>query len=136
MDTELKTIIAGGRDYVQQYHVDSAMVKCGWRPSEVVSGKARGADTFGEVWARRNGIPVADFAAKWDDLSHPDAIIRTNKFGKQYDARAGIRRNHDMGDYAEALVAIWDEKSKGTKDMIDYATKKGLKVFVFRVDKV
>jgi hypothetical protein len=35
-----------------------------------------------------------------------------------------------MADYADALIAIWDGKSKGTKHMIDIAKKKGLKVFI------
>ena len=30
-----------------------------------------------------------------------------------------------MGDYADFLVAFWDGKSKGTKDMIDYMQKLG-----------
>lgn len=128
------TIIAGGRKGVSYEHVAAAMAQCGWFPSEVVSGKAQGADSLGEVWAKKNSVPIKAFPAQWDDLSHSDARIKINGFGKKYDAFAGIRRNHDMGDYANALVAIWDGVSRGTKDMIDYATKKGLKVFVFRID--
>lgn len=36
-----------------------------------------------------------------------------------------------MGDYADALIALWDGQSKGTKGMIDYAKKKGLEVYVY-----
>ena len=38
-----------------------------------------------------------------------------------------------MGDYADALIVLWDGESRGTKHMIDYATKKGLKVFIYLV---
>lgn len=38
-----------------------------------------------------------------------------------------------MANYAEALIAIWDGQSKGTKMMIDIANKKGLKVYIYRV---
>jgi hypothetical protein len=41
-----------------------------------------------------------------------------------------------MGDFADALIAIWDGKSTGTKNMIDYETKKGLMVYVERIDAV
>lgn len=34
-----------------------------------------------------------------------------------------------MGDYAEALIAVTNG-SGGTRNMIEYAKKKGLKVFV------
>jgi hypothetical protein len=35
-----------------------------------------------------------------------------------------------MANYADALIAFWDGKSKGTKNMIDLATQAGLKVMV------
>ncbi len=130
----MKTIIAGGRKGVTYEHVANAVGQCPWVITEVVCGEAQGADLLGKTWAWQNNIPVKSMAADWNDLSHLDAIIKTNSFGKKYDAFAGIRRNHDMGDYAEALVACWDGISRGTKDMIDYAIKKGLKVFVFRID--
>ncbi len=132
---KLSTIIAGGRNVTNPAFLEAAIASCGWVISEVVCGKALGADTLGELWGRKNGVPVKEFKPDWNDLSHPDAVIRTNGRGYKYDARAGIRRNHEMGDYAEAAIVLWDGQSRGSKDMIDYATKKGLKVFVFRVDK-
>jgi len=33
-----------------------------------------------------------------------------------------------MAEYADALIACWDGKSKGTKHMIDLAKKANLKV--------
>lgn len=47
-----------------------------------------------------------------------------------------IWRKDEIVDYATHLVAFWDEKSRGTKDMIDYATKKGLEVKVVRYEAV
>ena len=82
-------------------------------------GEARGADTYGRKWAEGLGITVKSFVPDW------------GLHGK----RAGHLRNVDMGDYADALIAVWDGESKGTKHMIDYATKKGLKVYVHRYDK-
>lgn len=35
-----------------------------------------------------------------------------------------------MADRAEALIALWDGESRGTKHMIDLARRKGLRVFV------
>ncbi|HEX3768205.1 MAG TPA: hypothetical protein VHT72_07490, partial [Puia sp.] len=46
----------------------------------------------------------------------------------QLGKRAGIIRNEEMGNYAEALIYIWDGKSKGTEHMINYAKKRGLKI--------
>lgn len=113
----MRTIIAGGRDIDDPKVLEAALAACPWTAeiTEVVSGKARGIDTLGERWAEANNIPVAPFPADW------------NLNGKA----AGPIRNTAMSNYAEALVAIWDGQSRGTKDMIDKATAKGLCVFVW-----
>jgi hypothetical protein len=110
----VKNIIAGSRDKVSYQDVVNAIESCPWTITEVVCGKARGADTFGEMWAKKMGVPVKEFPADWKNL------------GKA----AGPIRNAQMGDYADALIAVWDGESRGTKNMIDYATKKGLKIHI------
>lgn len=115
----MKTIIAGSRDNIEYRDVLSAMEECPWSSeiTEVVSGKARGVDTFGEQWATENGVVVKEFPADW------------KKFGRS----AGIKRNEQIGDYADALIAVWDGESRGTKHMIDYSKNKGLRVFVYNL---
>lgn len=39
-----------------------------------------------------------------------------------------------MANIANALIAFWDTKSKGTKSMINLAKKKGLQVFVVQCE--
>ena len=69
---------------------------------------------MGEDWARRHRIPIERYPANWD-----------------IDGRsAGYLRNELMGFMSDALIAIWDSKSRGTKHMIDIAQLKGLKVYV------
>lgn len=46
----MRTIIAGSRG-LGDAHVRAAMEACGWLPTAVISGKARGADEAGEKWA-------------------------------------------------------------------------------------
>jgi hypothetical protein len=99
----MKVIVAGGRDYADFEHV-TAVLKSHSEITEVVSGLARGADMMGWNYAFSNDIPIEEFPADWEHN------------GKA----AGILRNKEMGDYAEALIAFWDGKSKGTKHMIDY----------------
>lgn len=87
--------------------------------TEVVCGMAPGVDMLGLAWARRNQIPWREFPAQW----------RT-KDG-ELDRGAGYRRNEAMAVYADALVAIWDGESGGTRDMIERAKRHGLRVFVY-----
>lgn len=112
----MKVIIAGSRTGFSLEDVYEAWSQSGFGISEVVSGGARGVDTLGEVFAVEQGIPIKQFIPDWN-----------GPLGKA----AGHARNRDMGDYADALIALWDGQSKGTKGMIDYAKKKGLEVYVY-----
>lgn len=48
----------------------------------------------------------------------------------KYGRRAGPIRNREMAEYADALLAYWDGKSRGTKNMIEEARARGLKVSI------
>jgi hypothetical protein len=99
--------------------LEAAIRECGWVPTTVLSGNARGADILGEMWAKNNSIPCELYPAEWDI------------HGKS----AGYIRNSTMAENAEALIALWDGESRGTKHMIDLAKKKGLKYHIHIIDK-
>lgn len=129
----MRTIVAGSRNILNYETVKSAIEYCGWTVTEVVSGTAKGVDTLGERWARENHRPIKRFKADWKDIwGRPDNQIKSNQWGK-YWKNAGIVRNIEMRDYAQALVAVWDGKSNGTRHMIESAKKKNLKVYVLEI---
>lgn len=113
----MKVIIAGGRDITDYNLVLTAINESDFEITEVVSGMASGVDQLAIQYANENNLPIQQFWAEW------------NFYGKS----AGPIRNRQMADYADALIAIWDGKSRGTKNMIDEATKKGLKIKVLNV---
>ena len=119
----LRVIVAGSRDFNDYELLKSKMLYYlkGFDLSEVeiVSGTARGADQLGEKFAREFRCKLKQFPADWS-----------------LDRQAGMLRNIEMGNYADALVAFWDGKSRGTRFMIEYAKKKGLKVRVVRYDLI
>jgi hypothetical protein len=39
-----------------------------------------------------------------------------------------------MARDADALIAVWDGESRGTRTMIEFAAKHGLRVSVYRTD--
>ncbi len=112
----MKTIIAGSRGVNKAQAVADAIQASGFNIATVISGTARGADRLGEQWAAKNNIPVERYPALWDVEGRS----------------AGYRRNERMADVAEALIAIWDGESRGTKHMIDIAKQRGLKVYVHK----
>lgn len=116
----MKVIIAGSRDISDYDMVSQAIDESGFAITEVVSGGARGVDRLGEHWAHNFGVPVKQFLPKFD----PD------NFRTRW--TAPLARNTDMAEYAEALILVWDGKSKGSQDMFKKAAKKGLKIYVKR----
>ena len=86
----MKTIIAGSRSCNNYDVVKKAIVDSGFDITTVISGGAFGVDTLGERYANEHGIEVVRFLPDWDT------------FGK----RAGILRNRQMADNADALIAI------------------------------
>lgn len=120
----MKVIIAGSRNITEQKHVVSAMVafckaNAVEKLSEIVSGGARGVDRLAEVFAASIDRPVKIFPAKWD----------------LYGKKAGYLRNKEMGEYADALVAVWDGKSSGTKMMINIMNELKKPVYIYLVDE-
>lgn len=110
-----KYIIAGGRDFKCYEYLSEKCLEIIGEGSEIVSGGANGADYLGERFAKENGIVIKKFPANW------------NLHGKS----AGPIRNKQMAEYADALICFWDGKSRGTKNMIDEATTRGLEIHIF-----
>lgn len=115
-----KVIIAGSRGFQNYELLEKTMDNLLVNQQEVavVCGMARGADSLGEAYAKVRGYPVHYFPADWE------------KFGKS----AGYKRNEQMAQNADALVAFWNGNSRGTKHMIDLAYKYNLKVRVIRYE--
>lgn len=74
------------------------------KPALIVSGGARGADSLGKKYADEHNIPTKIFPAIW----HPDGE------GGSYDRAAGMKRNVDIVNEADAILAFWDGDSTGT----------------------
>ena len=132
----MKVIIAGSRtfhDYqLLETKVDNILQN--QDDIEIISGTAKGADQLGERYSKQRGYKLTKFPAPWHDTNNkPFGEVKVNKRGKQYWTRAGAQRNQWMADYADALIAFWEDESTGTKDMIQRAEKAGLKVRVIKV---
>jgi hypothetical protein len=52
-----------------------------------------------------------------------------------YGKSAGMERNGRMALIADTLVALWDGNSKGTKNMIDIAKSKRIKIIIIKSTK-
>lgn len=109
----VRIIVAGGRDFGNYELLCRTLDEFG-ENFTVIAGGARGADFLGEKYAKERNLELIVYAAEWE------------KYGKS----AGILRNISMAKNADCLVAFWDGKSRGTKHMIEEASKRNLKVRV------
>lgn len=114
-----RVIIAGTRTFDDYGLLRS---KCDFffqrkKPTAIICGEARGADTLGKRYAQEMGIPVISIPADWD----------------RHGRKAGYLRNVEMARCADALVAFWDGKSSGTKNMLEIAAEKGIPYRIVKI---
>lgn len=116
----MKVIIAGTRAITDPEEVWIAAKNSAFYITEIVCGMADGPDLNGRDFGMTIGVPVKEFPADW----------------KKYKKAAGPIRNRQMGDYADALIAIWDGESRGTKHMIEYmrALDKPVEIHIVKVE--
>ena len=116
----MKIIIAGSRtftDYKKLSEVCDQFLQ-DQTDIEIVSGAYyKGADKLGEQYAKERGFKITQFPADW----------------KRFGRAAGPKRNEQMANYADSLIAFWDGKSKGTKHMIDLAKGSNLKIYIYQI---
>jgi len=83
-----------------------------------ISGGARGADAMSAfILEQKLGKKVVRMEAKWEDLG----------------GAAGFARNWQMIMRADAVAALWDGVSKGTKQTMDAARRLGKPVFEWTI---
>lgn len=98
----MKLVIAGSRYIIVTVNlIDETLDKLKLSPSEIISGGATGIDTCAEHYAECKKIDFRLFEADW------------TKNGKS----AGPIRNLSMAKYGDALLLIWDGKSRGSANM-------------------
>jgi len=99
----MPTIIAGSRSIKDKEMIFKHINKSPFDIEEVVSGKAEGVDSIGEIWAENNDIPISEFPYSdyIDEAPNPKV--------------APLIRNKKMAEYADKLILIWDGSSNGSK---------------------
>lgn len=113
----MKVIIAGSRNFTnyQKLKKECTLFLQEQTDIQIVSGcHYKGADKLGIQYANEKSLEVIKFPAEW------------NTYGKA----AGPKRNKEMAIFADALIAFWDGKGRGTKNMIQLAKQKGLRIKV------
>jgi hypothetical protein len=111
MKKQLTVVVSGSRTITNRNLIKDILSKHRFEKfHKLIHGGAHGVDQVAASWAELWGVEVEEYPADWD------------RHGKA----AGPIRNKEMAAKADALIAIWDGKSRGTKQMIDHCITIGL----------
>jgi hypothetical protein len=117
----MKLGIVGCRDFTDYkklcFEVDSFLEEISEPCVAIVSGGAKGADSLGREYAEKHKLEIIEHFPEWE------------KYGKS----AGFIRNKLIVDDADAVIAFWDSKSKGTKSTIELTKKANKKLKIIYI---
>lgn len=124
----MKVLVTGGRNYEYDPIVD--VMLAGFRDLAanmfedltIIDGGAKGMDEHARMWG-----------LGYDNVQHITVEAEWTKYGR----RAGPIRNRKMYDehQPEVVLAFHDDlegTSRGTKDMVQYASEQGARVYNIR----
>ena len=83
--------------------------------TEIVSGGAKGIDTCAKEYALAHNIKLTEFLPEYE------------KFGRG----APLKRNLQIIEHSDIVLAFWDGESRGTKYVIDNCKEMGVEVRVY-----
>ena len=114
----MRLIIAGSRSFTNYQLLCEALAPERPRIAQVLTGGARGADQLGYRWAWKHAIRHQVFRADWE------------RFGKS----AGVRRNFQIAQAGDMLIAFWDGRSPGIRHLIGCMQQLAKPAVVIHVD--
>lgn len=110
----MRLAVVGSRGFNDYEYLKATLGKISDDIDCIISGGARGADSLAARYSREKGIALQEYLPEYD------------KYGRG----APIVRNRLIVDDCDTLIAFWDGKSRGTRDSIDYARKRGKRVII------
>ena len=116
----MKLAIVGSRtfseDYINIFNIFNEHFTDGeaWTIDTIISGGASGADKAAKNFCGVYGVTYIEFPAMW------------GIYGKS----AGFKRNQQIVDACDMVLAFWDGYSSGTKDTIERAKQAKKPAFI------
>ena len=107
----MKLAVIGSRNITKTIDLDKYITQ---EVTEIVSGGAKGIDTFAKLYAIENNIKYTEFVPNY----------------AMYKKGAPIKRNKEIAEYADCALIFWDGKSKGTKNTISCFNELNKKISV------
>lgn len=116
----MKLLVCGGRHYGESPREVQALYDAiaALKPTSIIHGDSRGADTIADRWARRHDVEVEPFPANWRPHGPTGPI----------DYSAGPRRNTQMLDEGKPDMVLAAPGGSGTADLVSKAEARKIPV--------
>lgn len=117
----MRVLVCGSRHFDDIDKMSSVLTEVDEenRIDVLIHGAARGADTLAEQWAFRHDREILDYPANWDKYKKAAGPIRNTQMLKE--------------GKPDLVVAFMAQDSRGTKNMVEQATKAGVEVKIINV---
>lgn len=112
-------LICGSRSINNYGIVKEAIEQSPLNIDKIIHGGAKGVDVTADIWAKLHDVEVECFYVDDED----------DRYSYEEDGRgAPLERNKVMVEKADAVIAVWDGKSSGTKQTMKHAEKQGMNI--------
>ena len=116
----MRILVCGDRNWNDWKYLEAALdiINDATPISVIIEGEAKGADSFARNWAESRNIPVEKYPAEWKRWGHAAGPIRNKQMIEEGKPDQVIAFHSDITN------------SKGTKNMVELATKNNIPVFI------
>jgi len=114
----MQLIIAGSPTFTDSQHLCQVLAPDRHRLTQVLTGRARGAEQLGYRWAWKHLVKHQLVRAEWA------------RFGKT----AGVRRHHQLAQAGDVLLVFGDGQAPGTAHLMQCMQALGKPVVVVPMD--
>jgi len=114
----MQLIIAGSPTFTDSQHLCQVLAPDRHRLTQVLTGRARGAEQLGYRWAWKHLVKHQLVRAEWA------------RFGKT----AGVRRHHQLAQAGDVLLVFGDGQAPGTAHLMPCMQALGKPVVVVPMD--
>lgn len=109
----VKVLVTGSRDWIDPHPIERELKKL--PPGTiVVHGGARGVDTIAGFVAKKLGLKVREYQARWQEYGRTAGPIRNREM---------LQKEHpdSKGEFVSVAIAFHKDPNlgKGTKDMVE-----------------
>ena len=113
--SKMKLLICGSRPITAYNLLLEALKESGYKPTSLISGGSPGVDKLAERYAEETGLPIT--------------VVRPD-YAKYKGKHASIIRNCEMVLACDAVLALWNGISRGTRFTFEYGKKKNKPVYI------